>query len=255
MLNSLYIKRLTIVIVFFIAMAAVFLIHALAGWNSKPVTFADPPEFVARYGAEMEYSDPLAVPDLPSAIGGEKGESKNVKLTADFSYHQALIHQRIFDGESHDEVLMLFTHPDKVQRVKMALALAAINIEFTHNEESGFAEKREQFWIDVEKHLPNIQNALSEALISSALEKTANRIPYTLAWMPGQNNETVELLAWAAKHHPDWWVRRFSVYFVVKFGGDESLAAPLLQNRIHDPDYRVRKQALELRINRFIGKK
>ena len=133
----------------------------------------------------------------------------------------------------------------------MASAFAAVNTEFTHNEESGFPEKREQFWVDVEEHLPDIQNALSEALITSAEEGTANLIPYTLAWMPGQNLETVELLAWAAKHHPDWWVRRFSVYFVVKFGGDEELDDQLLRNRTHDPDCRVRKQVLDLRFRGF----
>ena len=71
--------------------------------------------------------------------------------------------------------------------------------------------------------------------------------------MPGQGRETLELFAWAAKHHPDWWVRRFSVYFVVKFGQHEELAGPLLQNRTHDPDYRVRKQVLDLRFKRFTG--
>ena len=87
-------------------------------------------------------------------------ESESVKLTTDFSNEEALVHKVIFDGESPDVLLRLFAHPEKAQRVKMASAFAAVNVEFTHDEESGFAEKREQFWIDVEEQLPDIQNAL-----------------------------------------------------------------------------------------------
>lgn len=232
-----------------------FLVHALAGLSASPVVFADPPAFVERYAAEMDHSDPSSLPKEFETDGGHVDEPEPAKLTTDFSNEEALVHKVIFDGESPDVLLRLFAHPEKAQRVKMASAFAAVNVEFTHDEESGFAEKREQFWVDVEEHLPDIQNALYEALITSAEEETANFIPYTLAWMPGQDHETVELLAWAAKHHPDWWVRRFSVYFVVRFGGNEELAGPLLRNRTHDPNYRVRKEVLDRRFRRFIGKK
>ena len=73
--------------------------------------------------------------------------------------------------------------------------------------------------------------------------------------MPGQDHKTAEVLAWAAKHHPDPWVRRFSVFFVVEHGGHEEFAGPLLRNRTHDPDYRVRKEVLDQRFRRFIGEK
>ena len=36
----------------------VFLVYSLAGLSALPVVFADPPAFVERYAAEMEYSDP-----------------------------------------------------------------------------------------------------------------------------------------------------------------------------------------------------
>jgi len=231
----------------------VFLVHALAGLSARPVVFAEPPGFVERYAAQMEHSDPSSPPKEPEIVGGQVATSKFAKLTADLSVEEALVFNVIMDGESSDVLLRLFAHPEKAQRVKIAMAFAAVNVKFTHNEETGFAEKRKQFWIDVEANLPDIQNALSEALITSAVEGSTTYIPYTLAWMPGQGSETVELLAWAAKHHPDWWVRRFSVYFVVRFGGYEELSGPLLQNRTHDPDYRVRKQVLDLRYGRFIG--
>ena len=66
--------------------------------------------------------------------------------------------------------------------------------------------------------------------------------------MPGQNRKTVEVIAWSAKHHPDPWVRRFSVYFVVEFGGHEDFPFPLLEGQAHYPAYTVRKEVLIQRI-------
>lgn len=219
--------------------------------NATPLVFATPPAFVEQYAAEMEHSGSPLPLKKPATTRGQVDESEPLKLTSDFANQKALLHKVFFEGESPDAFLQLIAHPEKAHRVKAALALSEINIEFTHNEESGFPEKRRQFWVDVKKHLPNIQNALYEALITSAEEGTSNHIPYTLAWMPGQGDETVELLAWAAEHHPDPWVRRFSVFFVVAHGQNEELAGPLLQSRTHDPDYRVRKEVSNQRIQRL----
>ncbi|VAV91390.1 hypothetical protein MNBD_ALPHA06-1435 [hydrothermal vent metagenome] len=234
----------------------VFLVHALAGLSARPVVFAAPPAFVERYVAE-NHSDPSSPPKEPETDGGQVDSSDSVKMTTnfsketDFSKEEALVFKVIMDGTLLDELLQLFAHPQKAQRVKIAWAFASVNSKFTHDEESGFPEKRRQFWVDVEEHLPDIQNALFEAVIASAEEGTTNKIPYTLAWMPGQDHETIELLAWAANHHPAPWVRRFSVFFVVEHGRNEELAAPLLRNRTHDPDYRVRKEVLDQRFRRF----
>ena len=249
-------KKLIIATAVLATVVVVFLVHALAGLSARPVVFADPPAFVEQYAAEMDHSDPSSPPKEPETDGGHVDEFESAKLTTDFSNEEALVHKVIFDGKSPDVLLQLFAHPEKAQRVKMALAFAAVNVEFTHDEESGFAEKREQFWIDAAEHLPDIRNALCEALITSAEEGTANYYsPYTLAWMPGQDHKTVELLAWAAEHHPDPRVRRFSVFFVVEFGRNEGLAGPLLRNRTHDPDYRVRKEVLDQRFRRFTGER
>ncbi|PHS18497.1 MAG: hypothetical protein COA86_07325 [Kangiella sp.] len=255
-------KNLIIATAFIAMVVVVFLVHALAGLSARPIVFAEPPAFVAafveRHAAKMDQSDPSSSPTEPEIGGGHLDESglptsEFAKLTADLSVEEALVFNVILDGDSSDVLLRLFAHPEKSQRVKVAMAFAAVNAKFSHNEETGFADKRKQFWLDVKEHLPDIQNALSEALITSAVEGTTTYIPYTLAWMPGQGRETVELLAWAAKHHPDWWVRRFSVYFVVRFGGNEELSGPLLQDRIDDPNYKVRKEVLERRFSRFIG--
>lgn len=230
-----------------------FLVHALAGLNAYPVVFADPPAFVERYAAKMNHSDAPPLPKGVESDGGHVDKSEFAELTKDLSKEEMLVFNVIVHGTSPDVIMRLFAHPEKAQRMKIASAFAAVIVTFTHNEETGFGEKKRQFWVDVKEHLPNMQNALSEALIASAEAGTPNRIPYTLAWIPGQDRETVELFVWAAKHHPDPKIRRSSLYYVVKLGGNEDLAAPLLLNRSYDPDYSVRKEALDLRFRRFTG--
>jgi hypothetical protein len=253
---SFTLRKLFIATAIIILIGVLFLVYALAGLSARPVVFADPPAFVERYAAEMNYSDPSSSPKEPEKGGGQVDGSEAAKMTTDFSKEETLVLNLILDGESSDELLRLFTHPEKVQRVKVAMAFAALNVRLNHDEESNFSEKKDQFWEDVKDHNSDIQNAFFEALITSAKEGTTNKIPYTLAWwMPGQEHKTVQMLAWAAKHHPDPWVRRFSVYFVVRNGGYEEISGPLLQDRIHDPAYKVRKEVLERRFRRFIGSK
>jgi hypothetical protein len=251
-------KKLIMAIGVIALVVGAYLVYALAGLGASPVVFADPPAFVEQYVAEMEHSDPLTLQrrsEFESVRIDESNSAELAKKLADLSSDEAFVFNVIMQGESLDVLLGLFAHPEKAQRVKIAAALGSVNTKFTHDEESGFADKREQFWKEAAEHLPNVQNALYEALITSAQDGTKNYIPYTLAWMLGQGRETVEVLAWAAKHHHDWWIRRFSVYFVVRFGGHEDLAGPLLKNRTHDPDYRVRRQLLDLRYSRLIGEK
>ena len=257
-------KKLIMAIGVIALVVVAYLVYALAGLGASPVVFADPPAFVERYAAEMKHSDPTSLTRRSEFESVRVDESRSVELAkklAELSSDEAFVFNVIMAGEKNREsrreslevLIGLFAYPEKAQRVKIAAALGSVNTQFTHDEESGFADKREQFWKDVAEHLPNIQNALYEALITSAQDGTKNYIPYTLAWMLGQGRETVEVLTWAAKHHHDWWIRRFSVYFVVRFGGHEDLAGPLLKDRTHDPDYRVRKAVLERRYSRLIG--
>lgn len=216
--------------------------------KATPVVFAAPPMFVEQYAEKMDHSAPPFLPNKVETNGGHIDESGSAKLTKDFSNEEALVLNLILDGESPDVLLRLFTHPDKARRVKVALAFAALNFRLNHDEESDFGEKKNQFWEAVKVHFPDIQNAFFEALIASAEEETITYIPYTLAWwMPGQEHKNVQVLAWAAEHHPDWWVRRFSVFFVVEHGQNEKLASRLLKSRTYDPDYRVRKEVLNQR--------
>ena len=171
----------------------------------------------------------------------------------DFSDEEKLAFKAVMTGETLEEFYRLISHPEKEQRVKIASAYAAMHVLYSHHEESGFGEKRNQFNENLNEHLPAFRNALSEALIVSAEEETVTRIPYTLAWLPGQGRETVELFAWSSKHHPQPRVRRASIYFVAKLAKDEELVAALLRDKIQDPDYRVRKLALDLRYRIFTG--
>lgn len=253
-------KKLVIVSAFIAISVAGFLTYSLAGLGVTPIVFDNPPVFVEHYAANLEHSLPNQSKGVQSR-GGHADNPVDKKTKAielppwrqemNFSEDEKLVLKVILDGASPEVILRLFTHPDKTQRVKVASAFALLNIKLTHHEESGFADKRNQFWKYADKHIPDIQNGLYEALIASAEEGTKSYIPYTLAWMPGQGRETVEVLAWAAKHHPDPWVRRFSVYFVVQFGGIEDIADSLLEDRVHDPEYNVRKEVLDQRIRIF----
>ena len=246
-------KKLFIAATFIALVVGVFLIYALAGLNSSPVTYAEPPAFVESYGAKMAHSDPTYQSAELKIDKGQLATSQFSKLTGGLSVTEKLVFNVILGGNSSEVLTRLFAHPDKTQRIKVASAFAAVNVRFSHNEETGFADKRRQFWLDVEQHIPDIQNGLSEALISSAKAGKYSYTPYTLAWLPEQGRETVELFTWAAKHHPNASVRRSSLYYVVILGGNEDLAGPLLQNKTHDPDYKTRKEALELRYKRFTG--
>lgn len=241
------VKKLAIVVAFVITLVAAFFINVLAGLSSHPIVYAEPPAFVERYAAKMEHS----------VRGHEQsGNIKKTGLSTNFSKEEALMHSVFFEDEPVNELLRLFTHPEKAQRVKMAAAFSAVNVEFSHNEESGFPDKRREFWNNEEvlEHESDIQNALFEALITSAEEGTSSKIPYTLAWwMPTQYEEKIEVMDWAAKHHPDPWVRRFCVFFVVEYGRNEEIAVALLKSRKDDPDYRIRKEVLDQRFRRFTG--
>jgi len=47
-------KKLFIATAIVALVVAVYLVYALAGLNSRPVVFADPPEFVEQYAVEID---------------------------------------------------------------------------------------------------------------------------------------------------------------------------------------------------------
>jgi len=241
----------------FIGMAVVaiivviFLVQALAGLTSKPVEFAEPPGFVAQHRAMMEKTAPSRTSEESDRAKIPSEEPSTDIMTGEYSEEEILVRKVLLEGESPDLLVRLFTHPEKAQRVKTALGFASVNMELADDYESGFREKRGRFWADVERHIPDIRNALYEALIVSAEEGTKNNIPYTIAWMPGQGHETVELLAWVAVHHPDPGVRQSCVFYVVELERHGELAGPLLRNRTHDPSLRVRIEVLSQRFRRL----
>ncbi|MDK1286080.1 hypothetical protein [Pseudoalteromonas umbrosa] len=229
--------------------AGIFYFHALAGFCTNPIVYKAPPLFVEQYLQHIEYLEPLPRTEFDRRFV-EKPDLE--ALIEDYTYEEILVFKAVMTGQYDDELMRLFSHPDKMQRIKIAEAFAAVQIQFIHDEESGFPPKRNQLFNRLGEHLPDIRNALSEALIYTAVEGKANRIPYTLAWLPGQGRETLELFSWAAKHHPDHNIRRSSIYYVTILEGG-NLTGPLLLGRSKDPVYSVRKLALDLRIRRLIG--
>ncbi|REL31385.1 hypothetical protein [Thalassotalea euphylliae] len=223
-------------------LVVVFYVHALAGLWAEPIAFSEPPAFVEKYVAKR-YKQESSAPD--EAV-------TKAKLTTDYFIEAALVRNVMVNGESPTELIRLFTHSDKVKRIKTAAAFADVNMKLSHDEGTDFDNKRKAFWQQVEVHSADIQSALFEALIVTAQERTRTYIPYTLAWwMQEDKAKAVEMLTWAAKHHPDPWVRNFSVYYVIQFGGNEEYAQELIQSQTHDPVFKVRHRILEQRFRRF----
>ena len=239
------VKKLLIVISLIAIAVIAFLFNALSSFSTHPIAFSEPPKFVEKYASALKGSSPTPISTESKSVAGS--------WTTELSKEEALVRKVFFDGASTNLLIPLFRSPVKSQRVKIALAFSNLNVEYTHDEDSGVPEKVRQFWQQQEIYIDDIRNALFEALIVSAEENTSNYIPYTLAWMPGRGVETVEVFAWAAKHHSDWWIRRFAVYFVAEFGQVESLTDAVLISKAKDPDYRVRKEVLGQRFNKLIG--
>jgi len=244
-------SKLVIVTSTIVLVVIAFFIHALAGLGASPVTFTEPPAFVEQYASRFNDSEqPLQPQQLETNHTPDETEIP-AKWTRDYFNEAAMVRNVILNSESPEKLLQLFTHPEKEKRVKIAFAFGAVNIMMSHDDGSGYPEKRKQFWLDVEEHLPDIQNALFEALVVSAKEYSRNQLPYTIAWMPLNQQKKNEMLTWAAKHHPSPWVRRFCVYYVIKFGGNEELADSIIKESVHDPVFRVRNEVLIQRFRRF----
>lgn len=236
------VKRVMIAVMILTVAVLLFFTHALAGLNANEVTFTPPPTFVDEYAANRYQVEKTT----------SESEQAKAKLTTDYFIEAALVRNVIVNGESPDELIRLFTHPEKAIRVKIAAAFAEVNIKLSHDEGTDFDNKRKAFWEKVEVHSPDIQNALFEALVTTAEERVRTFIPYTLAWwMQDDKQKAVEMLTWAAKHHPDPWVRSFSVYYVIQFGENEAYASELIDDRTHDPAFKVRQRILEQRFRRF----
>ena len=123
----------------------VFLVQALAGLNSRPVKYADPPAFVEDYVVESGQSEPVATPSETVSKNTSASDAVATDITSDFSNEQALVRKVVLDGESPDLLLRLLTHPEKAQRVKAALGLAAFNMEMAFDGPVDYWKKESLF--------------------------------------------------------------------------------------------------------------
>lgn len=242
------IKKIVISCFVMLAVIAAFLVYSLAGLNASPIVFSPPPAFIEEHSQRIKNRAPESDVSPSTADKAIFNEHSSENMTTNIEPVKTYVLELLQSDNASNQLLVLFTHPDMRVRVRIALAFADLNVRLTHDETSDFREKRIKFYEEIEPSLSEVQNALFEALIVSAKEQTNNYIPYTLAWMPGQGQETLEMFSWAAQHHPDVWIRDFSVYFVVQFGDDEKLASKLLNSRVHDPDFKVRQQVFEQRL-------
>lgn len=170
----------------------------------------------------------------------------------------------LFEGQSPEEFIALFNHPDPETREAAARALARC-----HAANGGMVEPRaegaefmrryelmEKFWENADK--PAVLNALLE-LTSASVETGGSEfggdddlILYLLAWSPELNSERAEILAWVANHHPRSDMRRAAMFFLVENNAfSREVGDEVLDSRTHDPALRVRVEAWTHRMRRI----
>ena len=116
-------RRLIAVLVGIAVLVSGFFIHALAGLAAQDVVYAKPPGFVAHYAQKHASQSTAVVTDKVNAA--------LTPVTQNHARETALAREVFFaDGggtvdSTADALIALFSHPDKAQRVKAALAFSA----------------------------------------------------------------------------------------------------------------------------------
>ena len=107
-------RRLIVALAGITVLVSGFFIHALAGLAAQEVVYAKPPEFVARY-AEKHAQKHAA---QASGTVTKKTNNTLTPVTQEHAKETALATEVFFADGSADELIALFSHPDKAQRIK-----------------------------------------------------------------------------------------------------------------------------------------
>ncbi len=171
----------------------------------------------------------------------------------------------LFEGQSPEQFVALFGHPDPDIRAAAAHALALC---WTAN--MGMAEPRaegpelmrryelmDNFWKRADS--ATILQALLEVM-SKSVETGGREFPtddyqvlYLLSGSWGEGFQRAEILAWVANHHPSEDMRRSAMFFLVNRGEEfpREIGDEVLDSRTHDPSIRVRFEAWRQRMQRI----
>lgn len=171
----------------------------------------------------------------------------------------------LFEGQSPEQFVALFGHPDPDVRAAAAHALALC---WTAN--MGMAEPRaegpelmrrselmDNFWKNADKAavLEALLEVMSKSVETGGREFPADdyQVLYLLSGSWGERTQRAEILAWVANHHPSEDMRRSAMFFLVNRGREfpREIGDEVLDSRAHDPSVRVRFEAWRQRMQRI----
>lgn len=221
-----------------------------------PIAYKAPPNFAQQvvppptsHPANIDEPDSSpAAPALASVDGGEI---------------ETLAKGVLFEGQSPEPFLALFSHPDPAVRMEAARALA-----LCWSANMGMAEPRAEgpdmmrrfelmdaFWANADK--PAVLSALFD-VVSASFERGEGELRtddfhalLLLSDFPDHKTERAEMLAWVANHHPSSGARQLALFTLVNRNFDREIGDEVLISRASDPVFRVRLEAWIQRAQRI----
>lgn len=221
---------------------------------------APPPEIVASILAErtgeaadeeLDDVEHIAIDDVSETVVETATESEDVNdVPSRGPDYNAIANDAVLRGEPVEELLRLLSSEDADVRIAAAHALgeAFIQTNGQRGDEFNGYDLKVRFWEQVGNNIESVRNALYEGLISSAERDEINHIPNVIAWMPGQDDESLELFAWTSNHHQSAMMRKSAMHLVVNNYPKSEVTTRVLEERRNDPSFRVRMDALGWRL-------
>lgn len=236
-----------------------YVILTLFALPVSPVEYKAPPKLVQQVESS---ADPIAIgtnehdltPAAPTLTSPAAEEVETLAKSV------------LFNGQSPEQFVALFGHPDPDVRAAAAHALA-----LCWTAHMGMAEPRAEGhdeYMRREYSFRNFwENASGATVLEALLEvmsksvETGGRefheddwqVLYLLSGDWGQSSQRAEILAWVANHHPSDDMRLGAMFFLVNRGEEfpREIGDEVLDSRAHDPSVRVRFEAWRQRMQRI----
>ena len=221
-----------------------------------PIEYKAPPNFAQQVipsasSQPANMVEPELTPVAPAPAGPAGGEIETLAKGV------------LFEGQSPEQFLALFSHPDQAVRMAAARALA-----LCWSANMGMAEPRAEgpefmrrfelmdaFWAITDK--PAVLGALLDVVSASfdggdgELSADDFHALLLLSDFPGHKTERAEMLAWVANHHPSSGARQLALFTLVNRNFDREIGDAVLISRASDPVFRVRLEAWIQRAQRI----
>ena len=241
--------RFSIGLAVFLVVDAIIVLSLLYGGTVNPIEYAEPPAFM------KDNSAPVSNEVVKEVSTGKSETDQQIQSPQASINFAELVRRVVNEGESPESLVAWFMDGDEEIRIEAAIAFSELLLSNRMEKREDIYELMQDFWGRVDGDIEIIQSALYEALVDSAEKGTFNNIPNVIAWMPRQDNETVELLAWTADHHPDVAVRSSALASVVHLEDqrselNQSMVTNLLARRAKDPSVQIRIEVFGHRMDR-----